>query len=445
MARKRFKKPSAESFDINVTTLSHDGRGIAEREGKKIFIEGALPGEIITVQVVREHRRFSEAKVLDVKNPSPDRVTPPCQHAHMCGGCSLQHMSNTAQIEMKQQALLEQLHHFGGLKPQEVLAPLTGPTLGYRRRGRLGVKYVFKREQILVGFREKSTHFIADIDQCEVLDERIGHKLHELRDVVRSLDCYRTIPQIELAMGDTQTALVFRHMEPLIEADKQKLIEFVQQHQFELYLQSGGVESVEKAWPQHSLERLSYALPDFDLDMQFHPMDFTQVNATINRQMINKALELLAVTKEDRVLDLFCGLGNFTLPLARHVAHVVGVEGDERMVVRGRENAVHNGIDNATFYGADLAADFTQAPWATEGFDKILLDPPRSGALEIVQYLPKFKAKTIVYVSCNPATLARDAGELVKNGYRLKKAGVMDMFPHTTHVESIALFERTKN
>lgn len=442
MSRKRHQKPSPAPVELLVHALSHDGRGVADQQGKKIFVDGALTGELVVAQITREHRRFSEAKVIEIKQASPDRVIPPCKHADLCGGCSLQHMSSSAQIQLKEKALLEQLRHFGGLKPKTLLPPLMGPTEHYRRRGRLGVKYVFKREQILVGFREKNTHFIADIDQCEVLDQRVGYLLHPLRAVIQSLTAFKTIPQIEISMGDDQVALVFRHLEPLSEADQNTLIEFATTHQIELYLQPAGVASVHKIWPLGSEERLAYALPDFDLQMRFHPMDFTQVNYVINKNMINLAIDLLAPSSTDRVLDLFCGLGNFTLPLARRVSHVVGVEGDEAMVVRGRENAQHNQLSNVTFYGADLTSDFTSSVWAKEGFDKILLDPPRSGAFEMVQYLPKFNASTIVYVSCNPATLARDAGELVKNGYVLKKAGVMDMFPHTTHVESIALFER---
>jgi 23S rRNA (uracil1939-C5)-methyltransferase len=300
---------------------------------------------------------------------------------------------------------------------------------------------VVKREQILVGFREKNSHFLADIDQCEVLEKSVGHALQQLRTIVHSLAAYQTIPQIEVAIGDEQVVLLFRHLEPLIPDDQQKLISFVKTHGFELYLQPGNAQSVHKIWPEGGEDRLVYRLDEFNLDMRFHPTDFTQVNPHINRKMLSLAVDMLDPQPTDRVLDLFCGLGNFTLPLARRSGHVVGVEGDDAMVVRGRENAQFNALTNVTFYGADLTQDFTQAPWAQEGFDKILLDPPRSGALEIVQYLPKFKAKRLVYVSCNPATLARDAGELVKNGYKLKKAGVMDMFPHTTHVESIALFE----
>jgi len=335
------------------------------------------------------------------------------------------------------------LAHFGGIQPKEILPPLTVPIWGYRRKARLGVKYVAKKAKVLVGFREKNGRYLADIEQCEVLHPKIGLLLSELQQLIFNLAARQTIPQIEMAMGDEECALVFRHMEILSDADKNQLIHFGQLHQLQIFLQPGGVETIYPLWPEVP-KPLSYALPDFDLELQFKPSDFTQVNVDINRRMVSYALELLAPTSEERVLDLFCGLGNFTLPLARRCKEVVGVEGDEPMVKRGYENAKLNNIDNVAFYAANLAADFSSAPWARQGFDKILLDPPRTGALEVIQHLPAFGASRIVYVSCNPATLARDAGVLASQGYRLIKAGVMDMFPHTRHVESIAVFEKIK-
>ena len=321
-------------------------------------------------------------------------------------------------------------------------------TTGYRRKARLGVRYVRARASVLVGFREKRNNFLTDIDRCVVLDPRIGERITPLRELLQGLDAYDRIAQVEVACGDDTAALVFRNMEALSERDRNRLIDFGQAHDLHIYLQPKGPDTVHRIWPASgdaSEERLDYRLEAFDLTLRFHPMDFTQVNADINRAMINRAVDWLDVQPGERVLDLFCGLGNFTLPLARRGGQVVGVEGDEAMVRRGRENARLNGLDNVTFYGADLQGDFTREPWAREGFDKILIDPPRSGAEDVCRYLTAFGARRIVYVSCNPATLARDAGVMVRNGYRLVRAGVMDMFPHTTHVESIALFERANH
>jgi 23S rRNA (uracil1939-C5)-methyltransferase len=355
-------------------------------------------------------------------------------------------MAGDAQIEFKEQTLREHFAHFGGIEPEEWVPPMRSQTLGYRRKARLGVKYVPARESVLVGFREKRNSFLTDIDRCIVLDPRIGEKIMPLRELLHGLEAFRRVPQVEVACGDDVAALVFRNMDELSDSDRAALIGFGQAHDLHIYLQPKGPDTVHRIWPEQGPEggpeRLNYRLEEFDLDMAFHPMDFTQVNAEMNRGMVHRALEWLDVQPDERVLDLFCGLGNFTLPLARKAAQVVGVEGDESMVVRGRENSERNRLSNAEFHGADLQADFTRQPWAGEGFDKILIDPPRSGALEVCEYLTAFGARRVVYVSCNPATLARDAGALVRNGYRLVRAGVMDMFPHTTHVESMALFER---
>lgn len=447
MARRRRKKLPQEPVQCDIESLSHEGRGIAKREGKAQFVEGALPGEQVVAQYVEQRAKFDELKTLEVLKASPDRVSPPCVHAAMCGGCSLQHMDTNAQINFKQAVLADHFRHFGNLEPEEWVAPMRGPTEGYRGKARLGVRYVSKRDEVLVGFREKRSAFIADIEHCHILDARLGDSLMALRQLVAGLSIYRALPQFEVAIGDDQVALVVRHMEPLTDADILALKTFARERSFDVYLQPKGPDTVHKIWPESGEDRLSYRLPvstepDADeVKLAFHPMDFTQVNAEINRQMVPRALDWLDIQATDRVLDLFCGLGNFTMPLAKRAGQVVGVEGDDAMVVRGRENAALNGLDNVSFYGANLQADFTQEAWAKEGFDKILIDPPRSGALDVVNYLPAFGAKRLVYVSCNPATLARDAGVLVEKGYRLVKAGVMDMFPHTAHVESIALFE----
>jgi 23S rRNA (uracil1939-C5)-methyltransferase len=429
-----------------IETLSHDGRGIARDNGKTQFVDGAMPGETVMAKVVGSRSKFDELRTLEVLEASPQRIKPPCDFADLCGGCSLQHMAGDAQIEFKEQTLREHFAHFGGIEPEEWVPPMRSQTLGYRRKARLGVKYVPARESVLVGFREKRNSFLTDIDRCIVLDPRIGEKIMPLRELLHGLEAFRRVPQVEVACGDDVAALVFRNMDELSDSDRAALIGFGQAHDLHIYLQPKGPDTVHRIWPEQGPEggpeRLNYRLEEFDLDMAFHPMDFTQVNAEMNRGMVHRALEWLDVQPDERVLDLFCGLGNFTLPLARKAAQVVGVEGDESMVVRGRENSERNRLSNAEFHGADLQADFTRQPWAGEGFDKILIDPPRSGALEVCEYLTAFGARRVVYVSCNPATLARDAGALVRNGYRLVRAGVMDMFPHTTHVESMALFER---
>jgi len=446
MSRRRRKVLPTEPVRCEVEKLSHDGRGIARQDGKILFVDGALPGETVMAKVVSTRSKFDELRTLEVLTAAPDRQTPPCEFADLCGGCSLQHMSSDAQIGFKEDTLREQFAHFGGIEPEEWIEPMRPEsTLGYRRKARMGVRYVKARESVLVGFREKRNSFLTDIDRCVVLDPRIGERVLPLRALLHSMEAYARIPQVEVACGDDTAAMVFRNMDDLSSSDRDKLVSFGQANDLHVYLQPKGPDTVHRIWPESAgkdEERLSYRLDAFDLTMKFHPMDFTQVNAGINKAMVSRAVEWLDVQPGERVLDLFCGLGNFTLPLARRGAQVVGVEGDDAMVARGRENAELNGLENVSFHGADLHGDFTGQSWAKEGFDKILIDPPRSGAEEICKYLTAFNAKRIVYVSCNPATLARDAGVMAQNGYRLVRAGVMDMFPHTTHVESMALFER---
>ncbi len=447
MSKRRRKVLPKEPVRCEIETLSHDGRGIARADGKTQFVDGALPGETVMAKMVSTRSRFDELRTTEVLDAAPDRQQPPCEFADLCGGCSLQHMSADAQIRFKENTLREHFAHFGGIEPEQWVAPMRSPdSLGYRRKARLGVRYVKARESVLVGFREKRNSFLTDIDRCVVLDPRIGERIEPLRELLHGMAAFDRIAQVEVACGDDLAAMVFRNMDDLVPEDREKLIAFGQAHDLHIYLQPKGPDTVHRIWPESTGrddERLTYRMDEFDLTMAFHPMDFTQVNAGINRNMVHRAVEWLDVQPGERVLDLFCGLGNFTLPLARKGGQVVGVEGDDAMVVRGRENARLNDLSNVEFHGADLHGDFTGQSWAKEGFDKILIDPPRSGAEEICKYLTAFGANRIVYVSCNPATLARDAGVMVRNGYRLVQAGVMDMFPHTTHVESIALFERS--
>ena len=342
---------------------------------------------------------------------------------------------------MKEQILLDNLRHLANIVPEEILPPLTGPHWGYRRRARLGAKFVDKKQVMLVGFREKRSPLLADLSHCEVLHPKVGQHLLVLRELLRGLDAFNRIPQVEVAAGDDAVALVFRHLDPLSERDIGALRDFGRQHEFHIYLQAAGPDSATPLWPDDA--RLTYRLPAFDVELQFRPTDFTQVNHDINLAMVQRALKLLDLHAHERVLDLFCGLGNFTLPIARRAGTVIGVEGDAALVARARANALANGIANVEFHAADLSDETSQWPWAAQSFDKILLDPPRTGALEVMKRIGKFGAQRIVYVSCNPATFARDAALLVhEHGYRLRRVGVMDMFPHTTHVECIALFEK---
>jgi 23S rRNA (uracil1939-C5)-methyltransferase len=426
-----------------VESLSHDGRGVAHLDGKTVFIEGALPGEQVGFEYLATRKTFDEARVTDVHEASPDRVVPKCAHFGVCGGCSLQHMEPAAQIRAKQQVLLDNLARIGGVVPEQVLPPLTGPEWGYRSKARLGVKDVIKKGRVLVGFREKRAPYIAELSRCEVLHPSVGEHLEELAGLVEQLDARARIPQIEVAVSERATALVFRHLDVLSGADSTRLRRFAEQTGRHVYLQPAGPDSVHPLAPADSV--LAYHLPEQGIEIRFRPNDFTQVNTAINQQMVDRVLDLLELDTADNVLDLFCGLGNFTLPMARLAGHVTGVEGESGLVERARDNAALNGIGNVNFHVANLAAEQRQAAWAGGAYNKVLLDPPRSGAAETLDMVGNIAPQHIVYVACHPGSLARDAGTLVNNkGYCLKAAGVMDMFPHTAHVESIALFERSQ-
>jgi len=415
---------------------------VARIDGKTVFVQGALPGEEVLCRYTRRHARYSEALALEIGSPSPLRVTPRCAHADVCGGCSLQHLGAEEQIAHKQAVLLEHMRHIGEVEAEQVFEPLRGPLWGYRRKARLGVKYVEKKGGALVGFREKASPYIADMRSCEVLHPSVGRRIEALRELIGSLQARARIPQIEVAVGDQDTVLCLRHLDPLSIPDREALSAFGAGHGIGVYLQPGGPGSIHPLWPESGVV-LSYSLPESGLEFSFQVDDFTQVNAEVNRAMVARVLELLDPEATDQVLDLFCGLGNFTLPLARRAGQVTGIEGDAALVRRARDNAVANGMDNVRFEQVDLAQPEQLARFVSQRFDKLLLDPPRSGAAEIIAQLDYAGIGRIVYVSCNPATLARDAGILVhEHAYRLRGVGVMDMFPHTSHVESIALFER---
>lgn len=429
---------------IQITSLSHDGRGIGhDPHGKTVFIDGTLPGEELSYTVLQSKRRFNIGRVVEVLQPAPSRVTPRCEHFLICGGCGQQHIDHAVQLAAKQQSLIEQLTHFGNVSAGNILPPLVGPIWGYRTKARLGVRYVIKKSKVLVGFREKNSNYLADINSCEILHPTIGNLLESLKTFIGGLDSFASIAQLEVAVGDDQLAIIVRHLEPLSDSDLQAWCEFAQLHVFDLYLQPGGMETIHKVYPDDLSSRLYYSLPDFGLKMAFHPTDFTQINPAINQQMLQQALGLLEINVNDRILDLFCGLGNFTLPMAQLAQHVVGVEGAPAMVERAYENAQANLIHNVEFFAADLNVEQSDAAWATRAYDKVLLDPPRSGAAAVLPLIAKIQPKKILYVSCNPATLARDCGVLVNTyGYRLASVGIMDMFPHTMHVEAMALLER---
>jgi 23S rRNA (uracil1939-C5)-methyltransferase len=441
MSRRRRRKPPKDPIEITIYDLSHDGRGVATWGEKKVFIHGALPGERILARLTDRKRSYDEGETLEVLEASPDRVEPRCPHFGQCGGCSLQHLDSGRQIESKQNTLLQNLERIGKVVPVEIWSPLTGPSWHYRRKARLSVRYVHKKERVLVGFRERYGRFVADMQECHVLDSRIAEQLSALSQLIFSMDARRSIPQLEVACGDESCALVFRHLEPLSQADLEKLRGFAQATGIAVLLQPKGPATIHCLEPE-SLE-LSYKIPDYNINMVFEPSDFVQVNAEMNHSMVARVMELLDPGVDDRVLDLFCGLGNFTLPIATRAGEVVGIEGESGLVSRAEANAARNDIENVRFYAADLNQDPSSAPWLRVPYDKVLVDPPRSGAEFILPHIAASGAGRVVYVSCHPASLARDAGILVHQyGFRLLGAGVMDMFPHTGHVESIALFER---
>jgi len=433
-------RPLTEPETAAITSLDHDGRGVARIAGKTVFVAGALPGEQVRLLRTRQRRRHDEAVVLELLSASPQRVTPRCRHFGNCGGCSLQHLSHEAQLEAKGRLLAEELARIGRVEPETWLQPLTGPAWSYRRRARLGCKFVEKKGRVLVGFRERGSAFLAELEGCEILAEPVGRLIPRLAQLVGELSIRKRVAQIEVAVADTATALVLRVLDPPDERDLARLRDFEATHAVQLYLQPGGLDTVKPLTPPATT--LSYALPGLPAGIVFEPTDFIQVNAGLNHQMVERALELLAPMPADTALDLFCGLGNFSLPLARQVARVTGIEGDAGLVARARANASRNAIHNAEFHTADLSADVSQASWARASYDLVLLDPPRAGAREVLPAVAAGKPRRIVYISCHAGTLARDAGILGQQyGYRLVAAGIMDMFPHTSHVESVALLE----
>ena len=429
---------------VTIESLDQEGRGVAHAEGKVIFIEGALPGEVVTYSPYRKKPKFELAQVGKILKPGSARVTPQCRYFGVCGGCSLQHMDARAQVAAKQRILEGDLKHIGKVEPELILPAEYGAAWGYRYRARMSVRYVAKKGGVLVGFHEKRSSFVAEMQSCAIMPPRISALIMPLRELIGSLSIRDRLPQVEVSLGEEVDVLVLRIMQPLSAPDEALLRTFSAQHSVQFFLQPKGPETAYPFCPIEAAE-LNYTLPEFDIVMPFHPTEFTQVNPAMNRILVRRALNLLAPQPGERIADFFCGLGNFTLPIARRGAQVVGYEGSATMVRRAGENAERNRLSaNTRFIETNLfeaGAAWLQGQGA---FDKMLLDPPRDGAFAVVNSLAEGQVapERIVYVSCNPATLARDAAVLVHaKGYRLKAAGVVNMFPHTTHVESIALFE----
>jgi 23S rRNA (uracil1939-C5)-methyltransferase len=435
-------RPPSEPLRARVLDLTHEGHGVARVDGKVTFIDGALPGEEVLFQYERRRGRFDEGRVVEVLEPSSDRVPPRCPHFETCGGCSLQHLASEAQVRFKQARLLSDLQHMGRVEPGAVLDPVVGPAWGYRRKARLSARFLRREGRLQIGFRERRSQRLAELSRCEVMDPRVGPHLEALRAMLDSLSVRDQVPQVEVAAGDDDAAIVVRHLAPLSAADRARLRAFGEAHGLQVFSQPRGPDSVTPVWPAEP-RPLRYRLAEWGVELEFRPTDFTQVNAAINPGMVRLALDLLGAGRDDRVLDLYAGLGNFTLPLARVAGQVVGVEGDPALVARARENAARNALANVELHVANLGEALSDAPWFRPPATRLVLDPPRCGAEEVVRGLAPPLPGRVVYVSCNPETLARDAGELVRgHGYRLVSAGILDMFPHTAHVESIALFER---
>lgn len=435
----RGAKPPGPPEEGYVAALNHDGEGVL-RGAKTAFVPGALPGERIVFQRVRRHRQHDEGALVEVLDPSPSRVNPKCAHFGICGGCAMQHLDPVAQLAAKQSELAESLLRIGRVEPEQWLEPLAGPVWNYRRRARLGAKWVPKRGRVLVGFRERQKPYIAALERCEVLATPLDALITPLSDLLTGLEAKASIPQIEAAVGEDGVLLVFRNLVELSAADRAALIAFGRAQGLRICLQPGGLDSIVAL--DGSSTTLEYRLPKENLAFEFLPTDFIQVNGEMNRALVSRAIDLLELESSHRVLDLFCGLGNFTLPIARRVREVVGIEGEAGLVARARRNAARNQLSNASFHVANLAEPDGGSAALSGRFDRVLLDPPRAGALEVLPRLVKLGATRMVYVSCHPGTLARDVGVLcAEHGYRLVAAGVVDMFPHTTHVESIAVLE----
>jgi len=442
MARKKREPETAV-----IGSVTHDGRGIADVSGKKVFVSGALEGETVRFQRRKRRRNYDEAELLEVIEPSADRIEPRCAVFGACGGCSLQHISADNQRLIKQRTLADNLQRIGRVEPDTWLDPLYDDSADggwhYRRRARLAVKDVAAKGRVLVGFREAHAPYVCDMHRCEVLAHPVDDLIDPLSQLIEGMSISNRLPQIEVAVADNVITLVFRVLDPPSDADMAAIVEFAGEHKVQVSLQTGGPGTIQAVDTGVASIPLQYALPEFSVNIEFGATDFVQVNGPVNRLMVSKAVELLDVGESHRVLDLYCGIGNFSLPLARRAGYVLGVEGEAHQVSRGQQNAALNNIENCEFRQADLNEIDGREAWLKKGWDRLLLDPARSGAQEVIASIGTVGAPRIVYVSCHPGTLARDAGILVhEKGYKLEAAGIIDMFPHTGHVESIAVFQK---
>ncbi|EAR59883.1 23S rRNA (uracil(1939)-C(5))-methyltransferase RlmD [Neptuniibacter caesariensis] len=441
-ARKPAKSPKSKaSMDypetLEIIGLSHEARGIAKHNGKTIFVTGALTGETVRYEISKKHRRFDEAECVEVITPSPNRVEPFCQYYGQCGGCDLQHLEHSEQIKAKESLVLDQLQRLGKFNPESTTPPLSGSDQEYRRSCRIGINQLMRDGTPIIGFRRRGSSKLLQVDNCPILINPINKILGKLKAVLSEADSCKEITHAELSMGDQQGAMTLRIKKPLPESLSSSLQKLAEDNEFRLYFDNG--QQINAFGDEADL---SYQLEKSETQIGFKPGDFIQVNASVNTQMINRAMDWLDLKDNDRVLDLFSGVGNFSLPLATKAGSVIGVEGVEDMVQRAQNNAKQAGLNNCEFYRADLSKDLKALPWYKQGFSKILIDPPRTGALEVIKQLEQHQCDQILYVSCNPSALARDGAELIRQGYKASKFCVMDMFPHTSHVESLVLFEK---
>ena len=447
MSRKRKHRHRQRRVDFNefftteVTDLNHEGRGVARIDGKVVFLRNALPGETVEFHYTRKHNSHDEGTAIKIIKPSPDRIEPKCQVTARCGGCSLQHLAHDKQIDFKQNTFNELLNQ-ANIIPTEMAPALLGNSFNYRRKARMSARYVAGKGDPLVGFREQNGRYITDMHACPILSEPFGSGIQMLRALLLKLDCKAEVPQIEITVTDNNAAMIIRHMCELTDNDKAHLMSFGEKNNIIIFLQPKGYDSIHQFYPGEKIE-LSYPLDDFNLVMTLKPDQFMQVNRDINAKMLTQAIRWLELTDQDSVLDLFCGIGNFSLPIAKTAKHVTGVEADDSAVMQASHNAKLNQLTNTDFYSCNLfeKKDIEKSAWISNSYNKLLLDPPRSGAIEIIEYFAKTTFDSIVYVSCNPATFCRDAAILIEQGYKLERAGIMDMFPHTQHLEVMGLFK----
>lgn len=434
--------------EVVIESLDFEGKGITHIDGKTVFVKGALPGELVKLEIYKSKSNFDLANLVEIISPSVDRVTPPCPNFEQCGGCSLQHFAFDAQVKSKEKILIDNLLHIGKVIPNKILPPLYGISTAYRNRARLSVRYVEKKGGVLVGFHEQSSRFVTDMHECQILPKHISDLIPKLRIMLNQLSIRDKVPQIEVAVGEQISVLVLRIIEDLDTNDEMILKHFIDTHSssnhpLQFWLQPRGPDSAYSFYPTNTVP-LSYTLSEFNAEIFFLPTEFTQINPTINKQMVVQAIKLLDIQKDDIVADFFCGLGNFTLPIATQAGRVFGIELNSNLVSRAKQNAIYNGLEHKIRYKiADLfKIDPTTLTEFIDNANKWLIDPPREGAVELIKAItPKFAPNTIVYVSCNPATLARDAAILVNvHGYTLSVTGVINMFPHTKHVEAVAVF-----